>query len=211
MSSLSDFLLFIYSWDTPVNWDFALPPSIYSWQDGMLLSNNCGDKKIHIRSWMPWYSLMLILLHASQFQSKKNNHVSLVLLCWVANLIQKEIIHHLRKWIVAMWMLLPLPTCIELWCGSLRLPITSWNHCQTLVGILIFRPFSSQISSRLWEKAEIKNSNKIGVSQFPCVTRNDIFSIKWRYYGTKQDILDYWETLIYFLLSYYILSMDKGL
>ena len=29
------------------------------------------------------------------------------------------------------------------------------------------------------------------------VTRNDIFSIKWRYYGPKRDILDYMGALIF--------------
>ena len=40
---------------------------------------------------------------------------------------------------------------------------------------------------------------------------NDIFSLIWRCYGPKQDILDYWGTLIFCLWSYYILSKDKGL
>ena len=43
------------------------------------------------------------------------------------------------------------------------------------------------------------------------VARNYIFSLIWRCYGTKQDILDYRGTIIYILLSYYILSEDKGL
>ena len=43
------------------------------------------------------------------------------------------------------------------------------------------------------------------------VARNDVFRTKWRYYGPKRDILDYLETLIFCLLSYYILSMDKYL
>ena len=43
------------------------------------------------------------------------------------------------------------------------------------------------------------------------VTRNYIFSIIWRYYGQKQDILDYWGTITSCLSSYYILSKDKGL
>ena len=30
------------------------------------------------------------------------------------------------------------------------------------------------------------------------VAINDIFSLKWRYYGPKRDILDYWGTLIFF-------------
>ena len=35
---------------------------------------------------------------------------------------------------------------------------------------------------------------------------NEILSIKYRYYGPKGDILDYWITLISCLLSYYIIS-----
>ena len=37
--------------------------------------------------------------------------------------------------------------------------------------------------------------------------------LKLIYYGPKGDILEYWEThiYIYILLSYYILSKDKGL
>ena len=30
------------------------------------------------------------------------------------------------------------------------------------------------------------------------VSINEIFSIKWIYYGPKGDILDYWETLVFF-------------
>ena len=43
------------------------------------------------------------------------------------------------------------------------------------------------------------------------VARNDIFSLKWRYYGQKGDILDYCGTRVFCLLSYYVLSNDKGL
>ena len=43
------------------------------------------------------------------------------------------------------------------------------------------------------------------------VVRNYIFSLIWRFYGPKRGILDYWGTIIYFLLSYYILLKDKGL
>ena len=39
------------------------------------------------------------------------------------------------------------------------------------------------------------------------VSRNDIVSIKWRYYGPKGDILDYWGTLTYFY--YPIISYQK--
>ena len=37
------------------------------------------------------------------------------------------------------------------------------------------------------------------------VARNDIFILKWKYYGPKRDIWDYWETLAFCLLFYYIL------
>ena len=43
------------------------------------------------------------------------------------------------------------------------------------------------------------------------VARSDILSLKQRYYGPKRDILNYRGTSIFGLLSYYILSMDKGL
>ena len=43
------------------------------------------------------------------------------------------------------------------------------------------------------------------------VARNDVFRTKRRYYDPKRDILDYWESLIFCLLSYYILSKDKVL
>ena len=43
------------------------------------------------------------------------------------------------------------------------------------------------------------------------VARNEIFGLNWRWYGPKRDILDYQGTLIFFLLSYYILSKGKGL
>ena len=43
------------------------------------------------------------------------------------------------------------------------------------------------------------------------VARNYIFSLIWRCYGLKRVILDYWGTNIFCLLSYYILSKDKGL
>ena len=40
---------------------------------------------------------------------------------------------------------------------------------------------------------------------------NDILSIKWRYYDPEQNILNYWEKLLFYLLSYYILLMDNFL
>ena len=45
----------------------------------------------------------------------------------------------------------------------------------------------------------------------PLVARKNIFSLKWRYYGPKRDILDYRGTLIFCLLPFYILSMNKCL
>ena len=43
------------------------------------------------------------------------------------------------------------------------------------------------------------------------VAINYIFSLIWKCYGPKRDILDYWETNIVYILSYYILSKDKGI
>ena len=43
------------------------------------------------------------------------------------------------------------------------------------------------------------------------VAINYILGLIWRWYVPKQDILDYWGTIIYFLLYYYIVSKDKGL
>ena len=53
----------------------------------------------------------------------------------------------------------------------------------------------------------------IEVPSYPpaAVARNYIFSLIWRCYGPKRDILDYWGTNIFCILSYYILSKDKGL
>ena len=42
------------------------------------------------------------------------------------------------------------------------------------------------------------------------VAKNYIFALIWRRYGPKRDILDYWGTFINFLLTYSILSNDKG-
>ena len=42
-------------------------------------------------------------------------------------------------------------------------------------------------------------------------SNNEIFSLKWIYYGPKGDILDNWGTLIFCLLSYHILSKNKSL
>ena len=53
--------------------------------------------------------------------------------------------------------------------------------------------------------------NALIVGWWSCIARNDIFSLKWRYYGLKRDIMDYSRTLIFCLLFYYILSKDKGL
>ena len=36
----------------------------------------------------------------------------------------------------------------------------------------------------------------------PPVARNYIFSLIWRCYGPKRDVLDYWGTIVYWLLSY---------
>ena len=43
------------------------------------------------------------------------------------------------------------------------------------------------------------------------VAKNYIFSLIWRCYGPKRNILDYWGTIIFCSLSYYILSKYKGL
>ena len=43
------------------------------------------------------------------------------------------------------------------------------------------------------------------------VARNYIFSLIWRCYGPKQDILDYWGKNIVYIFSYYILSKDNGI
>ena len=41
--------------------------------------------------------------------------------------------------------------------------------------------------------------NALIVGWWSCIARNDIFSLKWRYYGLKRDIMDYSRTLIYFV------------
>ena len=43
------------------------------------------------------------------------------------------------------------------------------------------------------------------------VARNCIFTLIWRCYGPKRDILEYWGTILYDLISYYVLSKYKGL
>ena len=43
------------------------------------------------------------------------------------------------------------------------------------------------------------------------VARNYIFSLIWIWYGPKRDVLDYWGTILYCLLSYSMLLKDKGL
>ena len=40
---------------------------------------------------------------------------------------------------------------------------------------------------------------------------NHVFGLIWRGYGPKRDIFDYWGSIIFFKLSYYILSKDKAL
>ena len=72
---------------------------------------------------------------------------------------------------------------------------------------------SQEVKTIYFYSRELKNPKRYTVTENELlsiiVERNDIFSLKWRYYGPKQDILEYWGTLIYFLLSYYILSMIK--
>ena len=73
--------------------------------------------------------------------------------------------------------------------------------------------------SDLLRQASIKTDNQwmafsdSGWQDCPCtdVATNYIFNLIRRCYGRKQDILDYWGTILYCLLSYYILSKDKGL
>ena len=43
------------------------------------------------------------------------------------------------------------------------------------------------------------------------VAINYIFSLIWRCYGKKRDILDCGGKIIYDSISYYVLSKDKGL
>ena len=42
------------------------------------------------------------------------------------------------------------------------------------------------------------------------VARDKIFSLIWKCYGPKRDMLGYWVTLISRILPYYIIPMDKG-
>ena len=51
----------------------------------------------------------------------------------------------------------------------------------------------------------------VSLDMIGVVARNDIFDLKWRYYGPKRCILDFWGTLKFCLFSYYIISIDKGL
>ena len=120
---------------------------------------------------MPWSYLLLNFQCAYRVQSKKNDHVLLVLLSLVNLIIQSEIIHWQRKFIVQPWMLLPLLTCLDIWVGFLQLPLPSRNHCQTLVWNHRFpRILSSHVSYRISAKANIKNKNNTGAMIFPCLT-----------------------------------------
>ena len=51
----------------------------------------------------------------------------------------------------------------------------------------------------------------VSLQTIKSVARNYMFGLIWRRYGPKQDILDHWGIIIFLLLSYYILSNDKGL
>ena len=53
--------------------------------------------------------------------------------------------------------------------------------------------------------------NLVGETRAALVARNYIFSLIWRCYGPKRYILDYWGTIRFCLLSYYILLKYKGL
>ena len=64
---------------------------------------------------------------------------------------------------------------------------TKWNICQDY-----------EVSMRL-----------VSLQMRGDLSRNYIFSLIWIYHGPKRYILDYWETVRFCLLSYYILSMDK--
>ena len=47
-------------------------------------------------------------------------------------------------------------------------------------------------------------------TQVYVLARNYIFGLICRRYVLKRDILDFWGTIIFCLLSYYISSKDKG-
>ena len=86
----------------------------------------------------------------------------------------------------------------------------------TTVGGLI--PIDNEVSSRAhWRTVSwccflvVSKSVHKGGRYPTSVARNDNISLNWRCYGPKQDIFDYWGTLIFGVLSYYILSMDKCL
>ena len=96
-------------------------------------------RRIHIWSWMPWYYHVLIFQRIFQVQIEKNDNASLVLPSWVAPDIKREMICCQRNDITKLWKLLTFLTCIQLWCGSLQLCLPSWNHCQTLVEVLLFQ------------------------------------------------------------------------
>ena len=61
---------------------------------------------------------------------------------------------------------------------------------------------SDFVPTNIWARVELSSMD---------AEINDILSLKWRYYCPKGGILDYWVTLIFGLLSYYILSEYKGL
>ena len=49
----------------------------------------------------------------------------------------------------------------------------------------------------------------VSLQMIGSVARNKICSTNWIYDGPNQDILDYWGTPIFSILSYYILSMEN--
>ena len=92
MYSTSAFFLSISSSAISTDKEFVLLNSIYSFQGGIMLSNNCGGEN---NTHLILDALILSsndLQCVSKVQNKKNDYLSLVLLSRVDHVIQMEII-----------------------------------------------------------------------------------------------------------------------
>ena len=98
--------------------------------------------------------------------------------------------------------------------GHVNVIQDSWDydHLHEAIG----RKNENNILSNKTLTATINYSSGLGHIFLLGIQRNNeainyIFGLIWRRYGPKRDILDYWGTILYCLLSYYILLKDKGL
>ena len=128
-------------------------------------------------------------------------------------------------WGENLWSFAVAVTCMELWLRR-SLTVLSVLYVLRWISLLVLPPFRIVLlmyilvaftfrstplthfllSLCLWFGCVVLSAFVlISITSYRCsatVARNYIFSLIWRCYSPKRDVLDYWGTILYWLLSY---------